>query len=113
MIFETIINQYYEYGSTAYTILIEHSRFVARKSLELADRLSDLNPDMAFIEEAAMLHDIGIFMTDASSIGCMGDSPYLCHGFLGRKLLDDLGLDERLGLVCERHTGAGITKENI
>ncbi len=113
MNFEDIINRYYEYGSVSYNILVEHSRFVTRKALQMAKDLSHLNPDMEFIEDAAMLHDIGIFSTEAPSIGCKGNSPYLCHGFLGRQLLDDLGLDARYGLVCERHTGAGITKNNI
>ncbi len=37
----------------------------------------------------------------------------MCHGYLGRELLDGLGLPREFGLVSERHTGAGITLENI
>lgn len=59
-----------------------------------------------------MLHDIGIFMTRAPSLGCFGRHPYLCHGFLGRELLDKLGFPDH-ALVAERHTGAGITVANI
>ena len=60
-----------------------------------------------------MLHDIGIFMTASPKIGCFGDAPYVCHGFLGRELLDKEGLDPTFGLVAERHTGAGICLETI
>ena len=59
-----------------------------------------------------MLHDIGIFQTDAPGIHCFGSQPYICHGRLGAELLRKEGY-ERHARVCERHTGAGITKEQI
>ena len=65
------------------------------------------------IEQAALLHDIGIFKTRADAIGCTGEAPYICHGYLGRELLDAAGLPPTYGLVAERHTGAGITLANI
>ncbi len=108
-----VIERFYPPDTVLYRILVDHSRIVARKSLAIARNIPHLKPDLAFIESAAMLHDIGIFLTRANSIGCTGDAAYLCHGYLGRQLLDDLGLPQRYGLVCERHTGAGISKENI
>ena len=107
-----IILEYYPKGSKACEIMMRHGEEVAEKSLGIASRLSHLTPDLTFIQEAAMLHDIGIFMTHAPGIGCFGKHAYLCHGFLGRELLDTLGLPGH-GLVAERHTGAGITRENI
>jgi uncharacterized protein len=85
---------------------------VAKKALSAAARVADLNPDLEFIEEASMLHDIGIFLTDSPEIGCHGASPYIMHGVLGRKLLEDHGL-LRHALVCERHVGVGLTVEDI
>lgn len=108
-----VIATYYPKGSALYALLVDHSCQVAKKSLEIARNLAHLAPDLEFIEGAAMLHDIGIFMTRAESIGCTGTLPYLCHGYLGRQLLDDQGLDPAFGLVAERHTGAGITLDNI
>jgi uncharacterized protein len=108
-----IIKNFYSPGTKLYQVLVGHSRIVTQKSLEIAKRLSHLNPDLDFIENAAMLHDIGIYLTRAESIGCVGDAPYVCHGYLGRDLLDKLGLPAEFGLVCERHTGAGITRQNI
>lgn len=107
-----IISKYYEPGSTAYKILVEHSRAVAQKSLEIARRLSYGRPDIEFVAEAAMLHDIGIFMTNGPDIGCHGDKPYICHGYMGRELLEKEGLP-RHALVCERHVGVGITVQDI
>ncbi|MBT4027549.1 HD domain-containing protein [Desulfobacula sp.] len=108
-----IIENYYKPGTKLYQVLVEHSLIVTEKSLEIAESLIHLEPDLEFIEEAAMLHDIGIFLTRAQSIGCTGKNPYICHGYLGKKLLDEQKLPVKYGLVCERHTGAGITKENI
>ena len=112
-----IIERFYTPGSPLYETLVSHSRIVADKSLAIAETLSHLDPDTQldtqFIENAAMLHDIGIFLTRAPAIGCSGEHPYVCHGYLGKELLDDLGLPPEYGRVCERHTGAGITLKNI
>ncbi|MBW2654484.1 MAG: HD domain-containing protein [Deltaproteobacteria bacterium] len=108
-----IIEKFYTPGTKSYQILVEHSQIVTEKSLEIAKTLTHLTPDFNFIKKAAMLHDIGIYLTRADSIGCNGEVPYICHGYLGRMLLDEQGLPPEYGLVCERHTGAGITKENI
>jgi len=107
-----IIKKYYKPDSTAYKFLVQHSAAVARKAVEIAARVKHLNPDVKFIEEAAMLHDIGIFMTDAPQLGCHGDMPYICHGYLGREILEREGFP-RHALVCETHVGVGITIEDI
>ena len=59
-----------------------------------------------------MLHDIGILLTDADGIFCKGDKPYICHGYLGADLMRNEGYP-RHALVCERHTGAGLSLEQI
>lgn len=107
-----IISKYYDVDSDAYRILINHCRSVADKALEIAARHPGMNPDMDFIREAAMLHDIGIYLCNAPEIGCSGDAEYICHGYLGAELMRREGYP-RHALVCERHTGAGITKEEI
>lgn len=106
-----LIDKYYKDSPIAKDILIKHSRLVADKAVEIAKKIHD-KVDEGFIYEAAMLHDIGIFYTNAKDIGCNGDKPYICHGFLGRELLDKEGLKKH-ALVCERHTGAGLTIEEI
>lgn len=107
-----IINKYYPEENELKRILLTHSRSVADKALWIADKHPELNLDKAFLEEAAMLHDIGIFLTDAPGIFCFGDKPYICHGYLGADLLREEGFP-RHALVCERHTGAGISAESI
>ena len=106
------MDKYYKKDSESYKRLIIHSKQVMGKALNLAKKVKHLHPDLEFIKEAAMLHDIGIFLTNAQGIGCHGSKKYICHGYLGRKLLEKEGFPKH-GLVCERHVGVGITKEEI
>ena len=110
----SIIERYYTPGNDDYRVLVSHSRLVADMAVALSQRLIDggVPIDIEFVEEAAMLHDIGMCRTDAPGIHCHGTEPYILHGILGRKMLDGMGLF-RHGRVCERHTGAGITAAEI
>ena len=92
--------------------MLTHSRCVADKAIQIAHRHPELDLDIQFLEEAALLHDIGIFLTDADGIHCYGKHPYICHGYLGAELLRTEGYP-RHALVCERHTGAGLSLEEI
>lgn len=104
-----VIEKYYPKNSKAYLILINHSNAVAEKALKIAEKF---NVDRQFIYEASMLHDIGIVFTNSPKFGCHGNYPYIAHGYLGRELLEKEGVPKH-ALVCERHTGVGITKEEI
>lgn len=108
----TLIDKYYPEDNELKHILLVHSRSVSDKALEMARKHPELNLDLTFIEEAAMLHDIGIFMTDADGIFCFGKYPYICHGYLGAELVAREGYP-RHALVCERHTGAGLSLKAI
>lgn len=107
-----IIDRYYEPGSRLREILVHHSRQVADKAMAIA-MARKLPLDQKDIETGAMLHDIGIFLTDASGIECYGKEPYLRHGIIGARLLRDAGMPEWVARIAERHTGAGITAEDI
>lgn len=107
-----VIDMFYESGSRLRDILICHGEQVSRKARAIAAAVAPLEPDVNFLHEAAMLHDIGIFLTDAEEIGCTGSHPYVLHGHLGRILLERQGLPCH-GLVCERHVGVGLTVDDI
>ena len=107
-----IIAKYYSPGSDAYNILVQHSEAVRDKALALAHRHPELNLDLDFISEAAMLHDIGILKTDAPGIKCFGSHKYIEHGYLGAEMIRKEGYP-RHALVCERHTGTGLKLTDI
>ncbi len=99
-------------GPESLAIVREHSRLVAAKALSVADALGDTAIDRQFVEEAALLHDIGVCRTHVPSIGCTGVEPYIRHGLLGREILEAEGLP-RHALVCERHIGVGLTAADV
>ncbi len=109
---QRIIDKYYPEGSPLRDIYLRHCRSVADLALKINSERS-LGLDKEKVETAAMLHDIGIFMTDAAGIQCFGTEPYIRHGLLGADLLRREGMPEEIARIAERHTGAGITAEDI
>lgn len=107
-----LIQKYYPSEPRLHSLLLQHSKAVTNKALEIAKRHPELNADREFIARAAMLHDIGIAACDAPGIFCFGSLPYICHGIEGARILAEDGLLE-YARVCERHTGAGLTAEEI
>lgn len=109
----SLIDKYYgEEESLLKTILLRHSYAVARKALQIAEAHPEMHLDKTFLEEAAMLHDIGIIRCDAPGIECHGTQPYICHGRIGAEMMRQEGL-LRHARVCERHTGAGLSRQEI
>ncbi|MGP1350200.1 MAG: HDIG domain-containing metalloprotein [Hoylesella marshii] len=110
--YQAIINRYYTENTELKHILLVHSRSVADWALCIAAAHPELSVDTTFVEEAAMLHDIGIIRCYAPSIQCFGIQPYICHGREGAEMLRAEGLP-RHARVCERHTGAGLSLHDI
>ena len=100
----SLIDKYYAEQPQLRHILLTHSRQVADRALQIIDRHpqweKDGLVDRRFVEEAAMLHDIGIIYCNAPKIYCNGPHAYI------------EGLPKH-ALVAERHTGTGITIEQI
>ncbi len=107
---DKLLARYFEGKSLG--IVLEHSRHVADLALEVAGRLAVGEDDRIFIEEAAMLHDIGACQVNAPELGIHGKHPYIMHGVLGRAILEQEGYPLH-ALVCERHTGVGLTCDDI
>jgi len=108
-----LIGKYYKGNEIARQILVSHSIKVRDYALEILDRHPEYRfADKNFVSEAAILHDIGIFLCDVPEIFCFGSHQYIEHGYLGAELLRTEKLF-RHALVCERHTGAGISLESI
>ena len=112
MDYQAIIDKYYPSENELRRILLIHSRQVADRCMKIAKQHPELKLDEEFLVEAAMLHDIGIFQCDAPSIQCFGSEPYICHGAIGGRILREEGWP-RHALVCERHTGTGLSREQI
>jgi uncharacterized protein len=107
-----IIYAHYHPDAAVTQILLRHSEKVRDRAMAIAGKVPHLNPDVEFIVQAAMLHDIGIGETHSPKIHCHGDHPYIRHGIIGRQILERHRLIQH-ALVCERHVGAGITRQEI
>lgn len=112
MEYQSIIDRFYPAGNRLRDIFLTHSRQVAQLALQI-NYSRRLGLDPAVVEAAAMLHDIGIFLTHAPSIECRGTEPYIRHGILGAALLRAEGVDEKYARVAERHTGSGLSASEI
>ena len=127
MLNRSVIDYYYTQDDALKRLLLQHSEAVARKALAICDKHPELGMDRAFVELAAMSHDIGVVECDAPGIHCHGWRHYIQHGLAGAEMLRknppgsllkgmeaaDAALVERLARVCQRHTGAGITRSEV
>jgi uncharacterized protein len=112
MDYQRIIDKYYPEENGLRRILLIHSQSVAQKALQIVVSHPELNIDRDFILSAAMLHDIGIVRTYAPGIECYGTEPYIRHGVMGAAMMREEGYED-LARICERHTGAGLSLDDI
>jgi len=105
-----ILGKYFQ--GDAFAMVVTHGSVVAELSVRIGRRLGLSAEELLFLEQAAMLHDIGICRVHAPDIGLHGDNPYIMHGILGREILETEGFP-RHALVCERHIGVGLTEADI
>ncbi len=82
--------------------VVEHCLAVSEYAYELALAIKnkDYNVDVELVRLGGLLHDIGRSKTHGIE-----------HGVVGAEILRELGFDEKIALIAERHIGAGITKE--
>jgi uncharacterized protein len=79
--------------------VIEHSVAVTEKAIEIADSVT-VNVDMDLVKKGAIHHDIGRSKTHE-----------LDHFIVGAEIAAELGMEDEVVRIIERHLGAGILKE--
>jgi uncharacterized protein len=85
----------------AFELVYTHCTIVAA----IAEQLSGgLAVDADLVRAGSLVHDIGVYRLDG---------PYIRHGVVGYELLKTLGYPEALCRFCARHTGVGITRDDI
>lgn len=116
-----ILSFFYPEDTPLRRLLLKHSAQVREKALALLEHSSLRGgADPFLVAAGAMLHDIGIVHCHAPKILCTGSEPYLAHGLLGARMLREYGAArdmaaeiEPFARICERHTGSGITAEEV
>lgn len=114
---EKILEHFYSAQPELLRLLLKHSYQVRDKALQILD-VSGLALDRNEVVNGALLHDTGIIRCHAPGILCNGDLPYIAHGITGAQMLRCCGKQNNLDLeiyarICERHTGSGLTAEDI
>ncbi|VAX33413.1 Uncharacterized metal-dependent phosphohydrolase MJ0778 [hydrothermal vent metagenome] len=79
--------------------VIEHILAVKRVALRIADETS-IPVDRELVRMGALLHDIGRARTHGIE-----------HAVVGAEMAREMGVDERIVRIIERHIGAGITAD--
>ncbi len=116
-----IIAHFYPDDTPLRRLLILHSQKVRDKALSILEHAQAVRPsseldnaNLQLVTDGALLHDIGIIRTHAPGILCEGTEPYICHGTIGADMLRHLDPQlEPIARICERHTGAGLTVDDI
>ena len=116
---EDVLRDFYPGDTPMFNILLQHSRQVCSKALALLDTAGGkFSANRDIVVYGAMLHDIGIGRCHAPGIFCSGNEPYIRHGVIGGGMLREWGRKygtdmEVFARICERHTGSGISAEEI
>lgn len=110
-LFEVIVKTF-DVSRSNFQIFIQHGIAVSRLSLDAAKNVKNLNPDLNLIFQGGLTHDIGSIFTYAPGIDCYGNAPYIQHGLLGARLMEQHGFT-KLASICKTHIGTGFTKEEI
>jgi len=107
-----LLEQQFGANRAGLDIVYRHSRMVADKALALARGARAKGLDLEFIEQAALLHDIGVSAIYAPQLHCFGKAPYICHASSAGKSSKP-GVSRGTALVCERHIGVGLSQNDI
>lgn len=105
----SIIHKHIPPVHPAYQTYVVHVTQVTGVALQIAGKAGLSKTSKKFIEEAGMLHDIGIVYTHAPDLGCTGKLPYVMHVLEGRNILEAEGLPGH-AKVAENHFGVGGIK---
>jgi uncharacterized protein len=88
-----------------------HCRIVCQIAEQLHAR-PGTDADLSLVRAGALLHDVGVYrLYDAA--GRLDQAGYIRHGLLGYELLRAEGLPEEVCRFAVRHTGVGLTREDV
>ncbi|MGH3240327.1 MAG: HD domain-containing protein [Spirillospora sp.] len=105
------LHERYAPSAEAFELVWTHCVIVC----EIAEQIMDgggLDLDKELVRAGCLLHDIGVHrLFDAN--GELDHKGYIRHGVLGHELLRDEGFPEVICRFCSRHTGVGLTREDV
>ncbi|MGP4024958.1 HD domain-containing protein [Actinomadura sp. 3N407] len=82
---------------------------------EIAEQIigtAGLEVDVDLVRAGCLLHDVGVYRLYDMS-GQLDHKGYVRHGVLGHELLRGEGFPEEICRFCSRHTGMGLTRDDV
>jgi uncharacterized protein len=93
-------------------LVYTHCVIVCAIAEQLCSRLGPgLGVDIDLARAGSLLHDIGVYRLYGA--GSLDHANYIRHGVLGYDLLREEGLPEAICRFASRHTGAGISRDDV
>ncbi len=95
----------------ALDVVYTHCRIVCEIAEQLHAR-PGTDADLSLVRAGSLLHDVGVYrLYDAA--GRLDQAGYIRHGLLGYELLRAEELPEAVCRFAARHTGVGLTREDV
>lgn len=105
------LHKKYAQSTDAFQIVFTHCQIVTKIAGKIIEKkMLQINTNL--VHKGALLHDIGAYKFIDKN-GIFDESNYLLHGVEGYKLLVREHLPEAFCLIAKRHTGVGLTEEDI
>lgn len=101
------MHEKYAPTNEAFESVYSHCRIVWR----IAEQLLTVGMDAELVRAGCLLHDVGVYRLYQD--GNLDHANYVRHGVLGHAMLAAEGLPERICRFCSRHTGVGITRDEV
>lgn len=105
------LHEKYAPSAEAFELVHTHCEIVCGIAQQLLTR-QEYELDADLVRAGSLLHDIGVYRLYDSS-GEIDHTGYVRHGVLGYEILGDAGFPEVIRRFCARHTGVGITREDV
>jgi uncharacterized protein len=97
----------------ALDLVYTHCVIVRAIAEQLCSRLGPgLGVDIDLVRAGSLLHDIGVYRL-YDDAGSLDYANYIRHGVLGHELLREEGLPEAICRFASRHTGVGISRDDV
>jgi len=105
------LHEKYAPTADAFDLVYTHCEIVCKLAEQLlANRRPTLDVDL--VRAGSLLHDIGAYLLYRPS-GELDHANYVRHGVLGHELLRDLDFPDVLCRFCSRHTGMGLSRDDV
>mgnify|MGYP001586228174 FL=1 len=101
----------YALNKKVFLLIFTHCQIIKDISKQLI-RKNGLTIDRKLVMTGSLLHDIGAYRF-IDQQGIFDEINYIRHGIEGYQILSREGFPKELCLIAERHTGVGISKDDV